>query len=79
MHDEEADDYTPPNNSPVFMDVSTPNDMATPTADLWKLERQYTAATDDALKFDITAPLEYGFNSIRVHQKVNPERYYYQE
>eukprot|EP01084_Bolivina_argentea_P296919 511452_1 len=37
----------------------------------------YTAATDDALKFDISTPLEYGFNALRVHQKVNPERYYY--
>eukprot|EP01084_Bolivina_argentea_P296920 511453_1 len=37
----------------------------------------YTAPTDDALKFDIEAILDYGLNGVRLHQKVNPERWYY--
>ena len=37
----------------------------------------YTAPTDDALKSDLTAILGYGYNGVRVHQKVNPERWYY--
>ena len=46
-HDEEADDYIPPNNSPVFMDVSTPDDNQEPTNDLWNLELQHTAPTNE--------------------------------
>ena len=46
-HDEEADDYTPSQNSPVFMDVSTPDDTFEPTSDLWNLEQQHTAPTDE--------------------------------
>eukprot|EP01116_Phalansterium_solitarium_P001107 TRINITY_DN10887_c0_g1_i1.p1 TRINITY_DN10887_c0_g1~~TRINITY_DN10887_c0_g1_i1.p1 ORF type:complete len:694 (-),score=219.41 TRINITY_DN10887_c0_g1_i1:208-2289(-) len=38
---------------------------------------QYTAPTDEALAFDIQAVKTYGLNTIRLHQKVNPERWYY--
>jgi beta-galactosidase/beta-glucuronidase len=37
----------------------------------------YTAPTDDALKFDIQATKGWGFNMIRKHVKVEPERWYY--
>ena len=38
---------------------------------------QYTAPTDDALAYDIQAVPMFGLNMIRLHQKVNPERWYY--
>jgi len=37
----------------------------------------YTAPTDDALAYDIQAVPMFGMNMIRLHQKVNPERWYY--
>jgi hypothetical protein len=37
----------------------------------------YTAPTDEALKFDIQAIKAMGFNTIRKHIKVEPERWYY--
>ncbi len=37
----------------------------------------YTAPTDDALKFDIEAAKKLGFNLIRKHAKIEPERWYY--
>ena len=37
----------------------------------------YTAPTDEALAFDVQAVAEFGLNTIRLHQKVNPERWYY--
>ena len=37
----------------------------------------YTAPTDDALKFDIVAAKHLGFNLLRKHAKVEPERWYY--
>ncbi|WP_408011285.1 sugar-binding domain-containing protein [Pseudalkalibacillus sp. A8] len=37
----------------------------------------YTAPTDDALKFDIQKTKELGFNMIRKHIKVEPARWYY--
>ncbi|MBV9844022.1 MAG: AbfB domain-containing protein [Kutzneria sp.] len=37
----------------------------------------YTAPTDDALKFDIQAYKDLGFNTIRKHVKVEPDRWYY--
>lgn len=35
----------------------------------------YTAPTDEALAFDLQAALRHGFNTVRVHEKVNPERW----
>eukprot|EP01121_Diplochlamys_sp_Union-15-3_P017716 TRINITY_DN6295_c0_g1_i1.p1 TRINITY_DN6295_c0_g1~~TRINITY_DN6295_c0_g1_i1.p1 ORF type:complete len:699 (-),score=142.08 TRINITY_DN6295_c0_g1_i1:105-1982(-) len=43
----------------------------------WWPDGQYTAPTDEALAFDIQAVKTFGLNSIRLHQKVNPERWYY--
>ena len=37
----------------------------------------YTAPTDDALRFDIEAIKSMGFNTIRKHIKIEPERWYY--
>lgn len=37
----------------------------------------YTAPTDAALAFDISAAKTFGFNTVRLHQKINPERWYY--
>lgn len=37
----------------------------------------YTAPTDAALAFDLSAVAEFGLNTVRLHQKVNPERWYY--
>lgn len=37
----------------------------------------YTAPTDDALKFDIQAIKAMGFNTIRKHVKIEPDRWYY--
>ncbi|MGH3374623.1 MAG: LamG-like jellyroll fold domain-containing protein [Actinoallomurus sp.] len=37
----------------------------------------YTAPTDDALKFDLQAHKNLGFNMVRKHVKVEPDRWYY--
>lgn len=37
----------------------------------------YTAPTDDALQFDIRAIRNMGFNTIRKHIKIEPDRWYY--
>ena len=41
------------------------------------LSCSYTAPSDAALEYDLTATKKVGFNAIRLHQKVNPERWYY--
>ncbi len=43
----------------------------------WWPDGQYTAPSDDALKFDIEIAKSFGMNMVRLHQKVNPERWYY--
>jgi len=43
----------------------------------WWPDGQYTAPTDEALEFDLTAVQMFGLNTVRLHQKVNPERWYY--
>jgi hypothetical protein len=43
----------------------------------WWPDGQYTAPSDDALKSDITAVKTFGLNMVRLHQKVNPKRWYY--
>lgn len=37
----------------------------------------YTAPTDDALKYDIQMAKKFGFNLLRKHAKVEPDRWYY--
>jgi beta-galactosidase/beta-glucuronidase len=37
----------------------------------------YTAPTDEALRFDIETMKQFGFNMVRKHVKVEPERWYY--
>jgi hypothetical protein len=43
----------------------------------WWPDGQYTAPTDAALESDLVATKMFGLNMIRLHQKVNPERWYY--
>ena len=37
----------------------------------------YTAPTDEALRYDIEVTKQLGFNMIRKHVKVEPQRWYY--
>ena len=43
----------------------------------WWPDGLYTAPTDEALKFDIQKTKDFGFNMIRKHVKVEPDRWYY--
>jgi hypothetical protein len=43
----------------------------------WWPDGLYTAATDDAIRFDIQTLKKLGFNMLRKHVKVEPARYYY--
>lgn len=43
----------------------------------WWPDGQYTAPTDAALAFDVQAIALFGLNTVRLHQKVNPERWYW--
>ena len=43
----------------------------------WWSDGEYTAPTDDALKFDLQIVKDLGMNMIRLHQKVNPQRWYW--
>jgi len=43
----------------------------------WWTDGEYTAPTDDALKFDLQAVKDMGMNTVRLHQKVNSDRWYY--
>ena len=43
----------------------------------WWPDGQYTAPTDAGLAYDVEAVPMFGLNMIRLHQKVNPERWYY--
>lgn len=44
----------------------------------WWPDGLYTAPTDAALRFDIDTQKSMGFNTIRKHVKVEPERWYYE-
>ena len=57
------------NNEPIFM--VGPLDQG-----FWP-DGIYTAPTDEALKFDLEAEKKLGFNMVRKHVKVEPERWYY--
>ncbi|MDX1701459.1 MAG: FN3 associated domain-containing protein, partial [Melioribacteraceae bacterium] len=43
----------------------------------WWPDGLYTAATDDALKYDVEVTKKLGFNMARKHVKVEPARWYY--
>ena len=43
----------------------------------WWPDGQFTAPTDFALQEDLLEVKRMGFNMLRLHQKVNPERWYY--
>ena len=40
----------------------------------WWPDGEYTAPTDDALRFDLQAVKDVGMNAVRLHQKVNSDR-----
>ena len=56
------------NNKPVFH--FGPLDQG------WWPDGLYTAATDEALEYDVVKTKEFGFNMIRKHVKVEPARWY---
>jgi beta-galactosidase/beta-glucuronidase len=43
----------------------------------WWPDGQYTAPTDEALAFDVKALATFGMNMVRLHQKINPDRWYF--
>lgn len=43
----------------------------------WWPDGLYTAASDDALRYDVEVTKQYGFNMCRKHVKVEPARWYY--
>jgi len=43
----------------------------------WWPDGLYTAPTDEALMFDLQAVKDVGYNVVRLHQKVNSQRWYY--
>lgn len=43
----------------------------------WWPDGEYTAPSDEALSFDLEALALFGLNSVRLHQKVNSDRWYY--
>lgn len=57
------------NNKPIF--CFGPLDQG------WWPDGLYTAPSDEALQFDIRRTKELGFNTIRKHVKVEPDRWYY--
>jgi len=57
------------NGKPVFM-------MATLDQGFWP-EGLYTAPTDEALAYDLRMHKEMGFNAVRKHIKVEPDRWFY--
>lgn len=57
------------NNQPIFMHGLLDQG--------WWPDGLYTAPTDEALKYDIEITKQLGFNTIRKHVKVEPERWYY--
>jgi beta-galactosidase/beta-glucuronidase len=57
------------NNEPIFM--HGPLDQG------WWPDGLYTAPTDEALRYDIEMTKKLGFNMIRKHVKIEPERWYY--
>ena len=43
----------------------------------WWPDGLYTAASDDALRYDVEATKKLGFNMLRKHVKIEPRRFYY--
>ena len=57
------------NNKPLF--------QVGPLDQGWWPDGLYTAPTDEALKYDIEVTKKLGFNMVRKHVKVEPDRWYY--
>src|SRR6202790_2499414 len=43
----------------------------------WWPDGLYTAPTDEALRYDVEVMKRLGFNTVRKHVKVEPDRWYY--
>jgi len=67
--DETGWPYLMLNNHPVFM-------LGLLDQGFWP-DGLYTAPTDEALRYDVEVTKRLGFNTIRKHVKVEPERWYY--
>ena len=57
------------NNEPLF--------QLGPLDQGWWPDGLYTAPTDEALKYDVKVTKDLGFNMLRKHVKVEPQRFYY--
>ena len=57
------------NNEPLF--------QLGPLDQGWWPDGLYTAASDEALKYDVQVTKDLGFNMLRKHVKVEPQRFYY--
>ncbi|MFW5761719.1 MAG: glycoside hydrolase family 2 protein [Cyclobacteriaceae bacterium] len=57
------------NNKPLF--------QLGPLDQGWWPDGLYTAASDEALKYDVQVTKDLGFNMLRKHVKVEPQRFYY--
>lgn len=57
------------NNQPLF--------QLGPLDQGWWPDGLYTAASDEALKYDVQVTKDLGFNMLRKHVKVEPQRFYY--
>lgn len=60
----------------IFLNNSYIYNLGTLDQGFWP-DGLYTAPTDEALKFDIEASKAMGFNTIRKHIKIEPDRWYY--
>ncbi|MFY0254154.1 sugar-binding domain-containing protein [Chitinophaga sp. 30R24] len=60
----------------IFLNNQFTYNLGTLDQGFWP-EGLYTAPTDEALAFDIKAIKSLGFNTIRKHIKIEPERWYY--
>ncbi|PSL48356.1 glycosyl hydrolase family 2 [Chitinophaga niastensis] len=60
----------------IFLNNKYTYNLGTLDQGFWP-EGLYTAPTDEALAFDIKAIKSMGFNTIRKHIKIEPERWYY--
>ncbi|MDY7110429.1 MAG: exo-alpha-sialidase [Planctomycetota bacterium] len=67
--DEEGTNRIHLNGEPVF-------NIGTLDQGFWP-DGLYTAPTDDALRYDIEMTKKLGFNTIRKHVKIEPDRWYY--
>ena len=61
----------------LTLDTHTLPSLNSPPTARGGSDGEYTAPTDEALRFDLQAVGSLGMNSVRLHQKVNSDRWYY--